>query len=241
MLEPDRLEVTAHLSLDGFTLDVEAVCEEFPLLVLGPSGCGKSTLLEILAGLRQGVRGSIIWQGTTWSDSQRGIWVPGRRRRIGYVTQSSSLFPHMSTLANVEYGQRWAEGSRNRVAPDPVVLLKELGVDHLAARKAAALSGGEAQRVALARALSAVPSLLLLDEPFAHLDPPTQAQTQSALATALVNHPVATVQVSHDRRELHRFARTVWLLMGGRVVQTGHPDGLLQSPASATIKAFLGS
>jgi iron(III) transport system ATP-binding protein len=236
----DRLEVRIRLSLDGFRLDVEAVCDQFPLLILGPSGSGKTTLLEIIAGLRPRVEAGIVWRGTTWSDSGSGTRVPSRDRSVGYVTQAHSLFPHMSVLENVEYARRWGGRRESSAIAEPPDLLRELGVEHLANRPAAILSGGEIQRVALARALAASPSLLLLDEPFAHLDPPTRTQAQATLDTVLARHPVPTIQVSHDRQELTRFARSLWVLMEGRVVHQGTLEEVLGGPVSDAIALFLG-
>lgn len=236
----ERLEVRTRLSLDGFRLDIDAVCDRFPLLILGPSGSGKTTLLEIIAGLRPQVEAEIVWRGRTWSDGKGGIRVPGRERGVGYVTQAHSLFPHMSVLENVEYGRRWGGRRTSDVIAEPGELLRELGVEHLANRRAAILSGGEAQRVALARALAASPSLLLLDEPFAHLDPPTRTQAQTTLDSVLARHPVPTVQVSHDRQELKRFARSLWVLMEGRVARQGSLEEVLGSPVSDAIALFLG-
>lgn len=236
----DRLEVHTRLSLDGFRLDVDAVCDRFPLLILGPSGSGKTTLLEIIAGLRPRVEAEIVWRGRTWSDSKRSTRVPGRERRVGYVTQAHSLFPHMSVMENVEYGRRWGGRGESGMIAEPGELLKELGVEHLAHRQAAILSGGEAQRVALARALAASPSLLLLDEPFAHLDPPTRIQAQATLDSVLARHPVPTIQVSHDRQELKRFARSLWVLMDGRVARQGSLEEVLESTVSDAMASFLG-
>jgi molybdate transport system ATP-binding protein len=236
----DRLEVRTRLALDGFRLDVEAVCDRFPLLILGPSGSGKTTLLEIIAGLRPRVEAEIIWRGTTWSNGGSRAHVPSRERSVGYVTQAHSLFPHMSVLENVEYARRWGGRQESSAIAEPADLLRELGVEHLASRSAAILSGGEAQRVALARALAASPSLLLLDEPFAHLDPPTRTQAQATLDTVLARHPVPTIQVSHDRQELKRFARSLWVLMEGRVVRQGSLEEVLGSPVSDAIALFLG-
>jgi ABC-type sulfate/molybdate transport systems ATPase subunit len=146
----------------------------------------------------------------------------------------------MSVRDNVEFGPRWGGRDRRDRITDADELLRELGVENLASRRAGILSGGEAQRVALARALAASPSLLLLDEPFAHLDPPTRTQAQATLDAVLSRHPVPTVQVSHDRQELKRFARWLWVLMDGRVVQQGGLQEVLDSPVSDEIALFLG-
>ena len=117
--------------------------------------------------------------------------------------------------------------------------MEALGIASVADRRAGLVSGGEAQRAALARALAAKPSLLLLDEPFAHLDPPARSASQRALAQAIEQHPVPVIQVSHDRGLTALRPRTVWLLWDGRLVATGEPDGIAAGTSDAAHRAFL--
>jgi putative spermidine/putrescine transport system ATP-binding protein len=134
------------------------------IALLGPSGCGKTTVLRSLSGLEQ------ITSGRIRIDGEDVAGVPVNKRDIGMVFQSYSLFPHMTTLENVEFGLRMRKveaGDRTRRAHEA---LEMVGLGHLGARYAHQLSGGQQQRVALARALVTRPRVLLLDEPLSALD-----------------------------------------------------------------------
>ena len=234
------LEIAVRCEVEGFTLDVTARCDAFPLLLLGPSGSGKTTVLECLAGIREDVTGSVAWKDSVWLDTPAGRRVLPRDRGVGLVSQDSTLFPHQTVLENVEYGRRWRPADPTVGRPDPRALLAELQVEHLAGRPAGALSGGEIQRVSLARALAAGPRLLLLDEPFAHLDEETRERAQATLDGVLERHPVATVQVSHDRHELKRSAQTLWVLDRGRLAFSGPRETLRNGAKLSEFLAFMG-
>src|SRR6476469_9245350 len=137
-----------RVTLDGVDLSVAAGrC----LAVAGPSGAGKTTLLRMIAGLRPPAGGRIDCGDETWFDSHHDVDVPAEQRRTGFVFQDYALFPHMSALANVQFGS---------VAGDASDLLERLGIDAAtASRKPPTLSGGERQRVALARALARNPAV----------------------------------------------------------------------------------
>src|SRR3954449_3384942 len=161
------------------------------LAIAGPSGAGKTTLLRQVAGLAP-AHGRIECHDEVWLDSDGGVDAPAERRRTGFVFQDYALFPHMSALANVEFG---AAGPTNGAA----ALLDRLGIDApTAARKPPSLSGGERQRVALARALARDPAALLLDEPLAALDPRTRAKAARELKAILASVAVPTLLVTHD-------------------------------------------
>src|SRR5450755_4938467 len=132
--------------------------------ILGPSGSGKTTLLRILAGFDQADAGSVTIGGTTVDGP--GVHVPPERRRIGYVPQEGSLFPHLTVAANVGFGLPRPQ----RRGPLIAELLEAVGLSGLGPRYPHQLSGGQQQRVALARALAIRPKIVLLDEPFASLD-----------------------------------------------------------------------
>ena len=170
-------------------------------VIVGPSGCGKSTLLRAVAGLVRPVAGRIQLDETTLSDGS--TFVAPERRRVGWVPQAASLFPHLTVTQNVAFGlggSRW-RGGRRRAArsPLPGKLLELTGLSELAGRFPDQLSGGQAQRVALARALAAEPDLLLLDEPFAALDPQLRAELRDDLAAMLRRLGVTAVLVTHDQ------------------------------------------
>jgi molybdate transport system ATP-binding protein len=225
-----RFELEARAGATGVALEVEpGQC----LAIAGASGAGKTTLLRIIAGLTKPEHGLIVCGGETWFDSERGVDVPPERRGTGFVFQDYALFPHMTALANVEYG-----GDRGH-AP---AILERLGIDSAtAARKPPALSGGERQRVALARALARDPAVLLLDEPLAALDPRTRARAARELASTLSTIEVPALLVTHDFNEAATLGDEVAILDDGRIVQRGAPSDLAARPASAFVADFTGA
>jgi ABC-type sulfate/molybdate transport systems ATPase subunit len=209
---PSRFGVEAELSL------VAGV-----LILFGPSGVGKTLILKALAGLIAS-KGHLRVGGETLLDTARGQRVPAHLRRVGYVPQEPALFPFLDVTANVAFGLPRAVRHDARVSQ----WLRELGIAHLASRRPASLSGGEAQRVALARALAVQPRLLLLDEPFASLDAEASVALRRLVRDLVLRHNVPAVLVTHDAEEaiamgdhLVRFAR-------GRTVESGTPRELLR-------------
>ncbi|HSG66164.1 MAG TPA: ATP-binding cassette domain-containing protein, partial [Gammaproteobacteria bacterium] len=135
--------------------------------ICGRSGAGKTSLLRIVAGLERPGSGRLLVDDERWVDTASGTFLPAHRRGIGFVTQDSNLFPHLSVRRNLEYGLSRTPARERRIAQDEVVAA--LGLEPLLARGIAALSGGERQRVAIGRALLRSPKILLLDEPVSAL------------------------------------------------------------------------
>ena len=204
------------------------------LAVLGHNGAGKTTLLRLLAGLETPSAGTVEIDSTPVTEGGYEL-----RRRIGYATQRAGLLS-TSVQRNVELPLRWRgieRGERRRMV---LAALERLGVAHLAERRAAALSGGEAQRVNLARALAIEPDLLLLDEPAAGLDPEARRRFLDDLEVALADRSVTVVHVSHRADEALRVADRVAILSDGVVRQLGTPPSVVRRPADATVAKLVG-
>ena len=170
--------------LRGVDLDVR---ENEVLVVLGPSGCGKSTLLRVLAGLEPLTGGQRVVNGPARGDG-----------RIGLVFQEPLLLPWLTVRQNIAVGLRY-RANRGRCDPAEVDrILAEFALEELADRYPGELSGGQAQRVSLARTLVTRPRVLLLDEPFSALDPPTRAALQRWLLELKARHGLTVVLVTHD-------------------------------------------
>lgn len=213
---------------EPFTVDATlAVSSSESLVVLGPSGSGKTLLLETIAGFHEHF-GAVTTDGTDITEH------PPEERGFGFVFQDYALFPHMTVKENVEYGTRYRESSR-----DTDELLSELGVAHLAERNPPTLSGGEKQRVALARALAIRPSVMLLDEPLAALDVPTQQALRDDLADVLAD--VTAVYVTHNRTTARAIADRIVVMEDGQVVQRGSPEDVFERPQSPMVARFTGS
>jgi molybdate transport system ATP-binding protein len=202
-------------------------------VLFGASASGKTTLLRCLAGLDRPDDGRIAWDGETWLAG--GACRTPQQRGIGYVTQESALFPHLSVRANVAFGVPGREAA-SRVAE----MLALFGIEALAERRVSGLSGGEKQRVALARALARRPRLLLLDEPFSALDAPTRVQLRGELRERLRRLGIPAILVTHDRAEAMALADELLVLCAGRIVQRGAAAEVFNAPASAEVARLVG-
>lgn len=198
-------------------LRIELSCPPGQTLALfGASGSGKTSTLRAIAGLARPAAGRIAVDGDVWFDSERRIHLPPQRRSVGYVFQEYALFPHRTVLENVTAAmshlpaeQRAARGRG---------LLEKVRLLELEGRRPAELSGGQRQRVAVARALARDPRVVLLDEPFSAVDATLRKSLYLELAELRRTFHRPIVLVTHDFQEVLRFADSVAILDGGRVV-----------------------
>jgi iron(III) transport system ATP-binding protein len=221
----------SHPVLTGLDLTVPAGSLT---AILGPSGSGKTTLLRLLAGFDQADAGTVRIGGTIVDGP--GEHVPPERRRIGYVPQEGSLFPHLTVAANVGFGLPVRERRGPRVAG----LLEAVGLAGLGKRYPHQLSGGQQQRVALARALAIEPELVLLDEPFASLDAHLRAAVRADVQAIFRAAGTTAILVTHDQDEALSMADRVAVLRGGQIAQCAAPQDLYIRPADPELARFIG-
>ena len=202
--------------------------------ILGPSGSGKTTLLRVIAGLERADRGRICLAGQVVDDGHNYVRPEGRR--VGYVPQEGSLFPHLTVEQNVGFGLSRKDRRGDRVAS----LLKMVGLGRMGRRYPHQLSGGQQQRVALARALAIDPQLVLLDEPFSALDPSLRATVREEVRGILAETGITTLLVTHDQEEALSIADQVAVLRDGVVAQFGSPHQLYHDPVDLEMARFLG-
>ena len=187
----------------------------------GASGAGKSLTLQAMAGLIRPERGHVRVAGRTLFDSSRRIDVPTRDRTLGYLFQHYALFPHLSVRENIGFGLgawwRRRLDPRGQQRVDELLDLFELRP--MARSRPAALSGGQQQRVALARALACNPSALLLDEPFAALNPMLRSGLRRELGELRQRLGIPMVVITHDIDDIAALADHVFVLDDGRVVR----------------------
>jgi iron(III) transport system ATP-binding protein len=225
----------AHQVLTGLDLDVPAGSLT---AILGPSGSGKTTLLRVLAGFEHADSGTVRI-GSAVADGP-GVFLPPERRRIGYVPQEGSLFPHLTVAANVAFGlsrRRWGRERRGKRSAE---LLEAVGLGGLDRRYPHQLSGGQQQRVALARALAIEPEVVLLDEPFASLDAHLRASVRADVQQLLKESGTTTVLVTHDQDEALSTADRVAVLRDGGIAQCDAPQELYSRPVDADMASFIG-
>jgi len=187
----------------------------------GASGAGKSLTLQAMAGLIRPERGHVRVGGRLLFDAAARIDVPTRERSLGYLFQHYALFPHLSVRENIGFGLRswWRRrlDGRARARVDEMLALFELGA--MADARPAALSGGQQQRVALARAIACDPRALLLDEPFAALNPLLRSGLRRELADVRRRLGIPMVMITHDIDDLAALADHVFVVDAGAVVR----------------------
>jgi tungstate transport system ATP-binding protein len=206
------------------------------LAVVGPNGAGKSTLLLALARLVRTEHGVITFAGRPLMPADDLAF----RRRIGLVLPAPLLLS-TSVFDNVAAGLRFrrvdAAETRERVER----WLERLAIGHLRDRHASQLSSGEAQRVSLARALVLDPELLLLDEPFASLDPGTRAELTDDFERLRRGTATTCVLVTHDISEAARLGDRLAVLLDGRILQCDVPARVIAAPADDAVASFVGT
>ena len=211
--------IDARFQLDwpGFRLDVDVQLPAKGVTALfGHSGSGKTTLLRCIAGLERPPLGRLSFKGALWQDQE--VWVPTHRRPLGYVFQEASLFPHLSVMNNLRYGQKRSQAAQ-RIALDHAIEL--LGIGSLLERKPDLLSGGERQRVGIARALAVSPEILLMDEPLAALDLKRKQEILPYLERLHDELEIPVLYVSHSPDEVARLADNLVVMESGQIVAHG--------------------
>jgi putative spermidine/putrescine transport system ATP-binding protein len=227
-----------HKSYGATSIFSDINCEiakgEF-ITLLGPSGCGKSTLLRCVAGLT-GVNG-----GQILLDGEDLVPVAPQKRGIGMVFQSYALFPNMTVQQNVAFGLRMqkVKGSEAEQRVKDVLELVEL--NDFANRYPPQLSGGQCQRVALARSLVTRPRLLLLDEPLSALDARIRKHLREQIRNIQQELGLTTIFVTHDQEEALVMSDRIFLMNGGKIVQSGDAETLYTAPADAFAAGFIGN
>lgn len=220
-MDSSNIPFRYELAFDSFQLSVDS---SFPAhgvtAIFGHSGCGKSTLLRCIAGLEKPQQAYLKLNAKSWDDSSSNTRLEPHQRRIGYVFQEASLFPHLSVIKNIEFGVTRSKHSDSADQMSQAIEL--LDIENLLSRKPERLSGGERQRVAIARALAVCPELLLMDEPLAALDMPRKREILPFLQRVHREMEIPVLYVSHSPAEIKRLADYLIVMEEGRVVAKGN-------------------
>ena len=230
-VEAVRKSRGSHAVLHGVDLTVPSGAI---VALLGASGCGKTTLLRLVAGFEAADAGTITL-GTRRLEAP-GIHIPAEQRRIGYVPQEGTLFPHLSVADNVAFGLSRAERRGGRAAE----AIRLTGLDGLEQRFPHQISGGQQQRTALARALAPGPGLILLDEPFNALELGLRRSVSADVVALLRKSGATAVLVTHDPDEAFARADLVAVMRHGLVVQYAPPQDLYRHPIDAEVARLTG-
>lgn len=235
MIEAKKLtfEYSDSFSLKNINLKVE---KGSILGIIGQSGSGKTTLLKILAGLKEPSSGQVIFNKLPL-DPPSAKLIAGHKQ-IKMVTQQNTLFPNISISENIAYELRFFEKKyqSQRISK----LAKDLNIAHLLSKLPKELSGGEIQRVMIAKAIADEPLLLLLDEPFANLDPIIKKKVMLNLQSVLRNEEIACILVTHDIHDAFGMVDELFIIKNGRMVQRGTSENIYHLPKNKYVALLTG-
>ena len=226
----------AVIAVDGVSLEIEN--REF-LAIVGPSGCGKTTLLRLVAGVEKLDDGHIYIRGSCVDD------VEPSKRGVRMVFQEHALWPHMQVFqkdmpSNLSFGLRIRRQLPQSIEETASIIAKRLGIaKNLFPRKPDQLSVGQKQVVGIGRALTIIPKILLLDEPFAHVDPPRRLRLRRELKDYHDKMESITLYVSHNLSEAFSMADRIAIMRDGKIIQVDSPSELQNHPANEFVQDYI--
>ena len=229
----EKTETTVGVQNASFEINTGEI-----FVIMGLSGSGKSTMVRMLNRLIEPTAGQVLIDGediTAMSDDQL---VKLRRAKLSMVFQSFALMPHLSVLQNAAFGLEMDGIDKATREKRALQALEQVGLEAWAGSSPDELSGGMQQRVGLARGLAVDPDILLMDEAFSALDPLIRTEMQDELLKLQSKAKRTIVFISHDLDEAMRIGDRIAIMEGGRVVQVGTPEEILQNPADAYVQAF---
>ena len=231
-----RYAGAAAPAVGDLTLEIE---EGETVALVGPSGCGKTTTLKMINRLIEPTGGRIVLDGTNVLE-QDPVQL---RRGIGYVIQQTGLLPHRTIRQNIATVPNLVAWDDARISAriDELLNIFDL-VPELLDRYPAELSGGQRQRVGVARALAVDPPVMLMDEPFAAVDPIVRARLQDQFLDIQARLGKTIVFVTHDVDEAIKLSdRMAILNVGGVLEQFAPPETVLREPANDFVREFVGA
>lgn len=233
-----KLYVNIKKKLSGFYLDVSFEAGTDTVGLLGASGSGKSMTLRCIAGLETPDSGRIVLNDRVLYDSEKGINLPSRKRKIGFLFQNYALFPNMTVEENIRFGL---------VNLKPVEILHKVGgmismmhLEGLEKRYPGQLSGGQQQRVALARALVVEPEAFLLDEPLSALDDHLRDHMVKQLIDSLAEYKGVALFVTHNMEEAYRVCKNLVILSDGKKTASGSMEDIFKAPPTLAAVRLTG-
>jgi ABC-type Fe3+/spermidine/putrescine transport system ATPase subunit len=213
------------------------------LALLGPNGSGKTTLLNMIAGLLTPGKGNIYINNIMVNGimGSKKVNLKPFERKIGYVFQTMSLFPHMKIQDNIAYGLKSLHLSEGEIKKKTKNMIEFVGLTEYAQAYPGQLSGGQQQRAALARSLAPEPQVILLDEPVSAVDPQLKESFRWELKKYLQTLEITTVYVTHNFNEAYMIADKIAILGNGHIEQVGNREEIFDKPQTAYVAKFLGT
>ncbi len=211
-----------------------AVCQGEAVGLLGPNGAGKTTVFSIIMGLIKPDKGNVLIDGhkiTKLPLFQRA------KLGIGYLPQEPSIFRGLSVQANIMAVLEKQKINKQQKKQRLAQLMEEFSISHLSKENAISLSGGERRRVEIARALASNPRFILLDEPFAGVDPIAVSDIQ-ALVRQLTDKNIGVLITDHSVRETLGLVDRAYLIHDGKVMTKGRPEDIINDPEARRV--YLG-
>lgn len=207
------------------------------MAILGASGCGKSLTLKCIAGIEKPDKGYIELDGRVLFDFSKGINLPARDRKIGYLFQDYALFPNMTVEGNISCA---IPGDKREKSQKIHEIIERFYLTGLEQKYPFQLSGGQQQRVAIARMLAMKPSLLMFDEPFSALDDYLKWQLEQAVMETIEAFGGTTLLVSHNRDEVFRIAKQIVVMDQGKVEVMEEKSALFKNPKTLAATLLTG-
>jgi len=207
-------------------------------VVMGLSGSGKSTLVRLLNRLIEPTAGQVLFDGVDIASMSDKELMQLRRRDMSMVFQSFALMPHLNVIDNTAFGLELSGVEVAERHLRAMQALSQVGLEAFANSYPDELSGGMQQRVGLARALANDPAVMLMDEAFSALDPLIRSEMQDELLKLQELHQRTIIFISHDLDEAMRIGDRIAIMEGGRVIQVGTPEEILNNPADEYVESF---
>jgi len=225
--------------IDNLNLEVQ---KNEIIALLGPNGSGKTTLLNMIAGLLQPDQGNIYINNTMVNGlyGTKKVNLKPYERKIGYVFQTTALFPHMKIQDNIAYGLKTLHLSTVEIKKRTNTMLNFVGLTEYAQAYPSQLSGGQQQRAALARSLVMEPQIMLLDEPVSAVDPQLKEPFRLELKKYLQTLEITTIYVTHNLNEAYMMADKIAVIGKGHIEQIGDRAEIFDKPQTSLIAKFLG-
>jgi glycine betaine/proline transport system ATP-binding protein len=229
----EKTGMTVGVDNASFTIESGEI-----FVIMGLSGSGKSTIVRMLNRLIDPTAGKVFVDEKDVTQMGQNELVKFRLHNMSMVFQSFALMPHLSVLDNAAFGLELAKVDKAKRRERAMQALAQVGLTGWENSYPSELSGGMQQRVGLARGLAVDPDIILMDEAFSALDPLIRTEMQDELLKLQENDQRTIVFISHDLDEALRIGDRIAIMEGGRVVQVGTPEDILQNPADDYVRAF---